>query len=476
MRERLEASGQRPVNNVVDATNYVMLELGQPLHAFDLDLLTDNRIVVRQARPGETITTLDGESRDLAPPMLVIADARNPVAVAGIMGGAESQVTDKTTRILLESAHFAPLSVRRTSRALSLRTEASYRFERVVDPEGVAVAVDRCIELLNKMGLKSGVAGVVDVYPGKTPLRRVTLRANRASALLGMDIDVEICSKCLTLLGFGVSESPADGILIVTVPSNRSDVSIEEDLIEEVGRIYGYENIPETLPAGTTTRGGDSELGRFTAGIRRVLASCGMREVITHSLTGSSCLDAPDDDVRRVAVRNALSSGVAGLRRSLLPTLIDVAQNNSSRGQNNLALFEVGRVWQNEPSETEEDTAAVEYLSLAGLMVGAHSTAGWRDGARSAPADNVTIKGIVDRLMDKLHITGYTLRPVADRSEMFPQLHPGRSATISFGGGRPDGVIGELHPSAAANLDIRNRIYLFEISLESLRGASPNRG
>jgi phenylalanyl-tRNA synthetase beta chain len=472
LRERLEAVGQRSVNNVVDVTNYVMLEMGQPLHAFDFDLLAGGRIIVRQAREGEKITTLDGEKRELASPMLVIADSESPVAIAGIMGGAASEVTDETTRILLESAHFSPLSVRRTSRTLALRTEASYRFERVVDPEGVVAAIRRCAELLRQMGAGTPVGGIIDVYPRVFPTRRLTLRARRASELLGMELDAETCTRCLTSLGFGVSHSTDDGALSVAVPSNRSDITIEEDLVEEVGRIYGYENIPETLPSGTTTRGGDSRLGEFISEIQGTLAACGMREVVTHSLTGPSFFDSPADASRRVAVRNALSAGVANLRQSLLPTLVDVAQSNSSRGQHDLALFEVGRIWQNEVMDTGEEPSAVEYLSVAGLMVGSHQRPSWRDGGKTKPADYVTIKGVVDRLLENLHIAEYTVRPVAERAEMIPQLHPGRSATISLGGGRPDGVIGELHPVIASKLDLRNRIYVFEISLESLQRMS----
>lgn len=472
LQQRLEAAGQRAVNNIVDVTNYVMLELGQPLHAFDLDRLEGERIIVRQARSGEEIVTLDGDTRALSPPMLVIADAAKPVGVAGIMGGAESEVTSATKRILIEAAHFAPLSVRRTSRELALRTEASYRFERVVDPAGVVRAIQRCTSLLMEIGQPVPTTLGVDVHPNPVVPAAVILRVGRASMLLGMELTDQICVECLTALGFGVKALEGPGMLSVTIPPYRADVSIEEDLIEEVGRIYGYENIPETLPAGTTTRGGDSESGCFLSEVRRILVDCGLQEVVTHSLTAPSFFDSPGDASRRVAVRNALSANVGGLRTSLLPTLVDVAQHNASRGQQHLALFEIGRIWQSEPAENDDEPIAVEYLSVAGLLVGNPVTSGWRSGGKNTPKDYYAIKGVLDQLLRKLHISGHTLRPVSDRQDLMPQFHPGRSATISFGGGRPDGVIGELHPSVASQVDLRNRVLIFELSLESLQSAA----
>ena len=280
MQARLEAAGQRAINNVVDVTNYVMLEMGQPLHAFDLDLLAESRIIVRRAHEGEAMRTLDGEHRELGPNMLVIADARRPVAIAGIMGGGDSEVSDSTTNLLFESAHFNPLSIRRTARALNLRTEASYRFERVVDPEVVRRAVDRACQLLAGMGQPQAVEGVVDIYPQTQSPRQLTLRIRRAAELLGMDIPSHMAADSLRALGFGVEteSSRNEDILRVQVPSYRADITIEEDLIEEVGRIHGYENIPETLPSGSTTQGGDSTKGRLITRIKKHLVEGGLQE------------------------------------------------------------------------------------------------------------------------------------------------------------------------------------------------------
>jgi phenylalanyl-tRNA synthetase beta chain len=519
MQARLEAAGQRPINSVVDVTNYVMLEMGQPLHAFDLDKLSGGRIVVRRAREGETLTTLDGEARTLSPQMLVIADADRPVAVAGVMGGAESEVGEDTVNLLLESAHFQPLSVRRTSRALGLRTEASYRFERVVDPEGVRRAVDRACELLAEIGQPQAEAGVVDIYPHPIPAREIKLRVRRASALLGMEITSHIAADSLRALGFDAQTEPhgATDTLIVHVPSFRADITMEEDLIEEVGRIYGYENIPETLPYGDTTQGGDSDEGRFLMRIRRSLVECGLQEVVTHSLTAPSFFDAPADALRRVAIRNALSAEVGGLRHSLVPGLLETARHNATRGQHALALFEIGRVWQNR-TDAEGRTVPTETISVAGLLVGPLQEAGWQRDVRPMAADFGTARGIVERLLQDLSLPQATFAPpdstgkreegrvngvsqragpwgkrrslpqaacappdspgaqnpgAGDPVEVFPHLHPGRMATIGLTERSPgDGCVGEVHPQVSARLELRDRVYVFEIALDALRCAA----
>ncbi|HLJ53986.1 MAG TPA: phenylalanine--tRNA ligase subunit beta [Chthonomonadaceae bacterium] len=450
MQARLAAAGQRPINNVVDVTNYVMLELGQPLHAFDLDQLSGGRIVVRRARAGEKLTTLDGAERDLTPDMLVIADAERAVALAGLMGGADSEVHDGTTNLLLESAHFNPLSVRRTSRALGLRTEASYRFERVVDPDGVRRAVDRACELLAGMGQPAAVDGIIDVYPHPVPIRELSLRVARVHALLGMEVPSHAAADALRALGFDV-HTEAHGktdTLLVRVPSFRADVVQEEDLVEEVGRIFGYENIPETLPYANTTQGGDSAFGLFLARVRGSLVACGLQEVVTHSLTAPSFFDTPDDAAGRVAVRNALSAEISGLRRSLLPTLLDVAKHNAARGAQDLAIFEAGRIWsigvggssadertagqserdkgdrippveRDRPGErtagqsqrdSRERAAPAgrerpdERVAIAGMLCGAVAERGWRHEPSPLIADFGAARGMVERLLHDLRI------------------------------------------------------------------------
>ena len=478
MQARLEAAGQRPINNVVDVTNYVMLEMGQPLHAFDLHKLAGERIVVRRAKDGEALQTLDGENRQLNSSILVIADAEKPVAIAGVMGGAESEVDENTTDILIESAHFDPLSVRRASRQLKLRTEASYRFERVVDPEGVRRAADRACELLAEMGQAGVVPGIVDVYPNPPGLRQITLRAARAADLLGMDITTDIATDCLIRLGFGVTGRVDSDALNVQVPAFRPDIGLEEDLIEEVGRIYGYENIPETLPIGATTPGGDSADGLLIDRIKQALVQAGLQEVVTHSLTAPAFFDSPDDAARRVPVRNALSAEISGLRRSLVPTLLDVARHNAAHQQTSLALFEVGRVWQKEASGSNnaEEGTPTEYIAVAGLLVGAFGAAGWDTQGKAKPADFYAVRGVVEELANSLGLANLAFAPLGEKAGALPQFHPGRSAGILLNESQVAGVVGEIHPLAAETLGFRERVYVFEISFEALRQAVPASG
>ena len=504
MQARLLSAGMRPINNIVDVTNYVMLELGQPLHAFDLDRLDGKRIVVRCALPGELIVTLDGIERALGAEMLVIADATKAVAVAGVMGGAASEVTEASTNLLIESAHFNPLSVRRTSRALALRTEASYRFERVVDPGGVQRAANRACQLLSDMRCGEAEPDIVDVYPIPDRPRTVMLRQNRAAELLGMDITRDIATDCLTRLGFRIAgDRTAEALtrgatprqrdarpesasaLLFEVPSFRADIRLEEDLIEEIGRVHGYENIPERLPVCALDAGGDSVEGRLITHIRTILVSAGLQEVVTHSLTAPSFFEAPDDAARCVSVRNALSSEVSQLRRTLIPTLLEVAQHNAAHGQKDLALFEVGRVWRREVGATE----AVEHISVAGLLVGTLAPGDWHNSGKAPVADYASVRGVIERLFEGLQIPrSVFLNPdgggapassvggeqVILTSAQIPQFHPGRTAFIRLCDGESaDGVVGELHPELAAELSLRDRIYVFEVALGALQAAMP---
>ena len=471
MQARLEAVGQRPINNVVDVTNYVMLELGQPLHAFDLEKLAGQRIVVRRADEGERLQTLDGQEHTLNANMLVIADAEKAVAMAGLMGGASSEVSDETTNLLLESAHFNPLSVRRTSRALGLRTEASYRFERVVDPDGVRRAVDRACQLLAEMGQPEAISGGVDIYPHPATTRPLTLRMQRTSDILGMDITAEVASECLQRLGFGV-EATGDDTLRIHVPTFRPDLILEEDLMEEVGRIYGYENIPETLPRGEATQGGESTEGKFIRQVKQLLAGCGLQEVVTHSLTAPFAYESTEDSTVRVPVRNSLSTELSGLRRSLLPTLLDVAQHNATQGgQQALALFEVGRVWHGE--EAADGIVPTESLSVAGLLVGSLGVSGWQRDARPLAADFATGRGILDHLCQGLCLSEAQFSPLGEQAHLYPAFHPGRTALLRWGDGTTKGILGEIHPRLAAKLSLRERIYVFEIPLATLQQAAP---
>ncbi len=461
MRARLEASGMRPIGGIVDVTNYVMLELGQPLHAFDFNRLSEQRIVVRRTQPGERIRTLDGVDRELTADMLVICDAAKPVAIAGVMGGADTEMNYRTKTVLLESAHFHPLSVRRTSRSLGLRTEASYRFERLVDPALVVRAANRACDLIGELGMGEVVLGVIDEYPAPIVERNVTLRPNRVSLLLGYDVGEADASDSLLRLGFGVDQDKA--ALTVTVPTRRPDIVREEDLVEEVGRVLGYNRIPERLPHGASTQGGDSSNGRFSERIRDVLVGCGLQEVVSHSLLAPSPFEDPRTEDTRVGIRTALSAELSGLRRSLLPGLLDALERNARRGQGPLCLFEIGTVFQLEGGEP------VEIMSVAGILSGPQTMRAWQREGRSATSDYYTARGIIERLADALRIDDIGFVPSTD-----PRLHPGRSASINRKG-IEFGCVGEMHPALVLDLTVRDRVVVFELAVERLKKAAGER-
>jgi phenylalanyl-tRNA synthetase beta chain len=466
MQARLEAAGMRPISGIVDVTNYVMLELGQPLHAFDYDTLEERRIVVRRARPGETITTLDGQTRALDEQMLVIADARRAVAVAGVMGGADTEMTEATTTMLLESAHFNPVSIRRTSRGLGLRTEASYRFERTVDPGGVATAADRACQWIAEIGLGEPAEGIVDVECEGPAQRIVEIRPARASLLLGYPVRADEVVDALTRLGFEPADeepSPKDHALPFRVPSWRPDIVREVDLVEEVGRVLGYERIPERLPRGATLQGRDTPSSLFEGGLRSVLVAAGLQEAVCGSLIAPSALEDPRTDGGRIAIRSALSSELSGLRRSLLPGLVETMERNARRHLSPLAFFEIGKVF-----HAGED-GPVESASVAAALSGAPAACGWDRQDRPHPADFHTAVGLVERIAEELHVQDVRTAPCDA-----PILHPGRRATVLLDGA-PAGFVGELHPDRARGLNIRDRIVVFELAVDALRTAASAR-
>lgn len=463
MQARLEAAGMRPINGIVDVTNYVMLEWGQPLHAFDYDTLHERRIVVRRARPGEVLVTLDGQERLLSEDMLVIADADRAVAVAGVMGGADTEMTDATTTMLLESAHFSPVSIRRTSRSLGLRTEASYRFERTVDPGAVALAADRACQLIAELGLGEPVPGIVDVVHREVEPRRIRVRPARTSLLLGYPVRAEEVADSLTRLGF-IQTQPADGAddgaLEFQVPSWRPDVVRETDMVEEVGRVLGYERIPERLPSGATLQGRDTEASRFASVVRGVLVAAGLQEAVCGSLIAPSRFEDPRAEERRIRIRSALSSELSGLRRSLLSGLVDVLERNARRHLSPLAFFEVGKVFAANGESYSEAT------SIAAAVAGPPSVPGWDRADRPRPADFHTMLGIVERLAEELHIADVRTMPSDS-----PVLHPGRRAEVWLAG-RCAGLVGELHPDLVRDLTVRDRIVVFELSADALHAAA----
>jgi phenylalanyl-tRNA synthetase beta chain len=457
MQERLRAAGIRPISNIVDITNYVMMELGQPLHAFDYDTVKDGHIIVRRALDGETLVSLDGSERRLNSEMLVIADPGGPVAVAGVMGGLDTEVTDRTRNVLLESAHFNPTSIRRTSRILGLRSESSSRFEKGVDITGCLRAADRAARLLLDLGAGEVARGARDNYPGQSAPRTVILRPERVEHVLGVNVPRQEGVDILTRLEFRVKDSGRD--LLVTVPGYRVDVSVEEDLIEEIARMYGYNKIPYTLPYGPSTKGSRTARQALDFSVRDCLAALGMNEVVTYSFTGPSTLDrlpVPKDSPQADMIRlqNPLSEEQSAMRTILLPGLLEVLQRNASRRITDLAVFEVGKVF----LSSKSGPLPLENTVLAAAAMG-NAPGGWnRPGL---PYDFYYIKGALETLFDRISVTGYSLEREAENG----LFHPGRAARIAVDNAVA-GVIGELHPDLLENYDLPKRAVAMEIDLE----------
>jgi phenylalanyl-tRNA synthetase beta chain len=446
MRQRLAVAGQRPISLLVDLTNYVMLELGQPLHAFDLDKLRGGRIVVRSARAGEKLTTLNGDEHELKTGQMMICDAERPVAAAGIMGGLETEVTDSTSNVLLESAHFVNTAVRRVRNQLGLNTEASYRFERSVDPEGVVAALNRFAMLLAEAGGPKAVTGVVDVYPSKPSPEPVELRMSRAVRLMGMDFTAEQAKRYLERLGMSVS---GDGEPYTVVPPTwRPDIVREDDLVEEVGRVHGYERIPEHLVIGSTPQGGPQGAYLRIDKIREATLRCGFDQMMSHTMREEHPLDAPN--VGRVVVRNPVSPETASLRSSLLPCLAEAARKNGGR---DLHLFEIGRVFFHQGSRKEE-------RNIAFLSTGALANGHWVKN-EAPSADFFSLKGVLEEVLAAAHVEG-----VFGQSSD-PRMHPTRQAVVTAGG-ETVGVIGQIHPDVAAACDLEPGVVLAELNLEVL--------
>jgi phenylalanyl-tRNA synthetase beta chain len=347
MCRRLIAAGQRPISNIVDITNFVMLELGHPLHAFDYDLLKENRIVVRNPRPGETITTIDGQVRALSPDMLIIADAQEPVAVGGVMGGLQSEVGDACTRVFLEGAMFKPTSIRRTARALGMQSEASMRFQRGADPEMAAFAVDRAAMLMQQLAGAKVAGGRLDEYPNKKDPIEITLRYERTGLLLGTRIEPPRQQTILESLGFEITGSAQDH-LTARVPSWRHDAEREADLIEEIARLYGYENIESTLPRIQATETVFAPNDSIVRAFRRYLVGQGLTEFFNWTFSCPEDVKAsglPDEFLNMVALQNPLSEKQATMRSSLIPGLLANVSRNVRHGSLNVRAFEIGPVY-----------------------------------------------------------------------------------------------------------------------------------
>ncbi|WP_127510057.1 phenylalanine--tRNA ligase subunit beta [Paenibacillus humicus] len=469
LQNRLMAAGVRPINNIVDVTNYVMLEYGQPLHAFDADQVAGGSIVVRLAREGETLETLDGQQRTLQPHMLVIADRDKPVALAGVMGGANSEVTDETVNIVLESAKFDGSTVRRTSRQLGLRSESSLRFEKEVDPARVIPALDRAASLIARLGQGLVADGIVqEVVKAAEPIV-ITVGLDRINAYLGTEIAKLEIQTIFGRLGFG-SEISADGSAVkVEVPTRRGDISRDVDLIEEVARLYGYDNIPTTPIHGDTTPGALTASQAIRRELRRRLSDAGLSEVINYSFTSparTELFPALGGSSRPIRLAMPMSEDRSVLRTSLLPQLLETATYNRNRKNPDLAVFEIGTVFHTD----EEALTALphEKHRLAVLLTGALRGASWNRKAQKA--DFYDAKGVLESVFAALGLSG-SVTYEADSPE---HLHPGRTAAVKLHtelGEQTIGYVGQLHPEAQQAEDLDDT-FVAEIDLDVLYDAA----
>ena len=456
LQRRLETIGVGTINNIVDITNYVLMEYGHPLHAFDYHRLSENRIVVRRAEPGEKLKTIDAEERELKPDMLVIADAKNPVALAGVMGGFDSEITDETVDVLLESAYFDPPSIRKTSKALGMHTEASHRFERGADPEGVIPAIDRAAQLIVETAGGEICSGIVDVYPGKRNAINIKLRPERANFVLGTEIEHDEIRNILTRLGFAVSDT-----FEVTVPTFRPDVRQEIDLVEEIARVYGFDNIPTTLPRGDIPIPKVEPKEGLREHVKAYLLQCGLMEAMNYAFYHPDVFDrirlALTDPLRQtVQIANPLSEDQSIMRTTLLPSLLANAQRNRNHQISDVQFFECSKVFI--PNETGESPNEPE--RVAGIISGNLGAGVYGDPLR--PADFFDIKGVVEGLLDRCGLSDYTITQTDH-----PTFHPGRRAEIRIGDNTLC-VFGETHPEVLETYDFPHKAYLFELDFERL--------
>jgi len=465
LQQRLMAVGVRPINNVVDVTNYIMMETGQPLHAFDYDCIKGKRIVVRRAQEAEEIVTLDGQLRKLNPEMLIIADAERAVAIAGVMGGLDSEVTAATKTILLESACFHGTSIRRTSYALGLRSEASMRFEKAVDLEQARFVADRTVQLLAEIGAGTPVDGCVDCYPVREEKQPIELRVKRVNQILGTEISPETMEDILKSLQIKIVEKKKEGWLLLP-PTYRRDIELEVDFIEEIARLYDYEKIPTTLPEGVTTQGMRTAEQKSRIKLRKTMAAQGLMEVITYSFINPQQLDylgLPDGHHLRetITIANPLSEEQGVMRTTLLPGLLTIVQRNINKQNKNLKLFEMGKVFYVDGYPTEKKLPT-EKLMLAAVSTGEKEKS-WAYQAEKY--DFYFLKGVVENLLE---VIGYDLKEVSfEIAENLPMLHPSRSAVIKLKG-REIGVLGEVHPLTLEKLGIDQKVSMLNLDIESL--------
>ncbi|GAE26143.1 phenylalanyl-tRNA synthetase beta chain [Halalkalibacter wakoensis JCM 9140] len=458
LQNRLMAAGIRPISNVVDVTNYVLLEYGQPLHAFDYDRFGSKEVLVRRATDGEKIVTLDDQERTLTSDHLVITNGKEPVAIAGVMGGATSEVHEGTTTVLLEAAYFKGSTIRKASRDLGLRSDASTRYEKGVDQDRVLAAGRRAAQLIAELAGGTIVSRVVEKDVLSYEMATVRLDLDRVNRRLGMNVTIEEAASFMSRLGFTYEQ---DGnVLAVTIPSRRADIQIEEDLMEEVARLYGYDHIPTTLPQGATTQGALTDYQKKRRHVRRVLESSGLSQVITYSLTSPEKAKGFAFETNQTPVRLAMpmSEDRSTMRTSLIPHLFDVLSYNVNRKNQNVHVFEIGSIFL-----TDEETLTkqpIEREMVAGALTGVWYEHNWQ--GEKNKVDFFVVKGILEEMFNALGIN----EQIVFEQATLPDLHPGRTALVKLDG-KEIGFIGQVHPALQKEVGLKET-YVYELELEAL--------
>lgn len=460
MQQRLRKSGVRPINNVVDVTNYVMIELGIPLHAYDYDHVENHHLIARRAKEGELMKTLDGVDRKLNSNMLVIADTAKPCCIAGVMGGYNSEVTAETKTVILECASFKGSSIRHTGRALGLRSEASARFERGLDSDGCIYSLDRCAQLLQQMGACDVVQGVVDVYPRPQETVKIPFTAAKVNDFLGTAISEDQMIHILETLQFVVEK---DGeMLTAIVPSYRGDCKEMPDIAEEVARVFGYEHIPSTRPWSNITKGEEGFHHQISEKVSSVLCACGLHETVTFSFVHPDSLKKllfpeTSDVYQAVPILNPITEEFPWMRTTLIPSLMDVLVRNQAVKNDSVGIYEIAPVYK--PKSLPITELPDEEMYAAGLLYGKRLIGEWPNS--EAAYDFYDVKGVVEAVFSSLGIKADL--EVSD----FAPLHPGKAAQYV-----KDGKVlcrfGELHPKVIDNYDIAGPVYIFEMSLRAM--------
>lgn len=480
LRQTLEKVGIRSISNVVDVTNFVMLETGQPLHAFDYHLIAGSRrgneadtatnppphvggyqptIVIRRAAAGEKFSTLDGQERTLTPDMLLIADEQKGIALAGVMGGANTEIRDDTRDVLIESAYFAPTNIRRTSKALGLRSESSYRFERGCDVGIADYASQRAAQLILETAGGTLVPGVVDAYPQPAKVKEISLRFAKTTELLGITIEPAQQAKFLTSLGLGQSPTADSQSATFSIPTFRVDLKREVDLIEEIARLHGVDKIPSTAPRGAVGANAFDAVYDEISAVRRLLTGLGLNEAQGQTLISSA--ECGMRNAESVLLANPLSSDMDLLRPSLLPGLLHSLRHNLSRKNNDVALFEIGRVFTNVNGQPKEERR------LAIALTGQRALAFWSGDDRDAKFDAMDLKGLVEDVLEHFGLRGIMFSKRAEPTALFLE-----SAVVTLGGKLQLGELGQLLPVLAKQFDLRDAVFLAELRLDEILARS----